>query len=475
MKKKILVVVHTNTWFTEMFRVTMLLLKSQEFEPVVHFVYDYPTIKDDIQKIKALGIQYTVFSDVNQSHKPFLIRWFMKLLGFVSYVLTHPKLRVVSQYFSFGIVVLNSLLRSLNEMSVFKKVIRQNDIKLVVMGGDLVGYNTPEVVKAAHTCGIACAIVPSTMSDGTEQAEAYYFDRNFSADAIENKFVAKIWPKWKKQHKQKTLVRLHAAEIINRQLLKLDPPLPWISSSTRGDCIIVESRAMKDYYLRCGIAEKLLQDAGSISNDELAKGFRNQGALRESLLKELGLDLGKKMILTALPPDSLYMTGGRPECEFKTYRELTIFWVEALKKKASNYNIVISLHPSVNIEDFRYLESENVKISGKSIVYLIPLCDIFVASVSSTIRWAIACAKPVVNYDVYIYRYADFMKVKGVIYLDKSKDYLETIQKLNEDNEFLTSVQNQIATEASYWGNTDGREGERILGVFGDLIASRGK
>lgn len=474
MKKKILVVVHTNTWFTEMFRVTQLLLKSQEFEPVVHFVYDYPTIKDDIEKIKALNLQYIVFSNINQTHMPFLIRWFMKILAFVSYVLTHPKLRTVSKYFSFGIVVVNSLLRSLNEISIFKKVIVQTDARLVVMGGDLVGYNTPEVVKASHACGVACVIVPSTMSDGTEQAEAYYFDRNFSAEAIENRLVAKIWPKWKKQHKQKTLVRLHAAEIINRQLLKLDPPLPWISSSTRGDCIIVESLAMKDYYLRCGIAENLLQDAGSISNDELAKALHNQNVLRQNLVKELGLDLEKKMILTALPPDSLYMTGGRPECEFKTYRELTIFWIETLRK-ASHYNIIISLHPSVNIEDFRYLESENVKISGKSIVHLIPLCDVFVASVSSTIRWAIACAKPVVNYDVYIYRYADFMKVKGVIYLDQSKEYVNTIQKLNEDQQFVASVQNQIATEASYWGNTDGREGERILGVFRNLIAARGK
>ncbi len=32
---------------------------------------------------------------------------------------------------------------------------------------------------------------------------------------------------------------------------------------------------------------------------------------------------------------------------------------------------------------------------------LVPLCSLYVASVSATIRWAIACGKPVVNYDVY--------------------------------------------------------------------------
>lgn len=469
MKKTVLVVVHTNTWFTEMFRVVQLLLKSQDLVPVVYFVHNYPTIQQDIAKIRSLNVEFAVLSEMNEKSRPFLIRGSMRALGFISYILTHPKLRRVAKYFSFGILLLNSILRSLNEISLFKKVFMQKNAYLIVMGGDLVGYNTPEVVKAAHACGLACVIVPSTMSDGTEQAEAYYFDRNFSANIAENRFVSRIWPKWKKHHKEKTLVRLHAVEILNRQILKMDPPLPWVSSSSRADCVIVESQAMKDYYIRCGIEVQKLRDAGSISNDDLARGLKNKERLREILNEELDLDPQKKVILTALPPDSLYMTGGRPECEFKTYKELTIAWVEALKK-ANQFNVVISLHPSVNAEDFRYLESENVKISSQSIVHLIPVCDLFVASVSSTIRWAIACAKPVINFDVYIYRYADFMKVNGVIYLDRYADYNNTIQKINSEPAFHSHVQSQIATEASYWGNTDGQEGERILNIFRNFL-----
>lgn len=473
MKNTVLIVVHTNTWFTEMLRVTQLLLKSPDFVPVVCFVYNYPTLAQDIFKIKDLGVEHFVFFELNKQNRPFLVKWFLKSLEFVSYVLTHPKFRNAAKYFSFGVVVVNSILRSLNEISIFKKVFLQKDAKLIVMGGDLVGYNTPEVVKAAHACGLACIIVPSTMSDGTEQAEAYYFDRNYSADLAENKIVSRLWPKWKKHHKEKTLVRLNAVEILNRQLLKMDPPLPWISSSSHADCVIVESRAMEDYYLRCGIEAKKLRDAGSLSNDDLAHGLQNQNNLRKNLFDELGLNPEKKMILTALPPDSLYMTGGRPECEFKNYRDLTLAWIEELKK-ASQFNVVISLHPSVNIEDFRYLESESVKISSHSIVHLIPLCDLFVASVSSTIRWAIACAKPVVNFDVYVYHYdGDFMKVKGVIYLERYADYQKTIQKFNNESEYLGDVQRQIASESSCWGNTDGQEGERILKVFRDFIPRR--
>lgn len=470
MKKKILIVVHINTWFTEMYRVTQQVLKSDDLIPVVYFIYNYPTIENDIQKIKNLGVDYVVFSDVNEKTNSFVYKKFMKGLGYISYALTHPRLIRFAKYYSFGILLMNSVLRSLNEIKIFKKMIRQKNASLVVMGGDLVGYNTPEVVKAAHACGLACVIVPSTMSDGTEQAEAYYFDQSFSAESVENKLVSRIWPKWKKHHKEKTLVRLNAVEIVNRQLLRMDPPLPWVSSSSRADCVIVESQAMKDYYQRCGIEAQKLRDAGSISNDDLARGLQNQSNLRKNLLGELSLNPEKKIILTALPPDSLYMTGGRPECEFKNYRDLTVAWIEELKK-ASAFNVVISLHPSVNIEDFRYLESETVKISPHSIVHLIPLCDLFVASVSSTIRWAIACAKPVVNFDVYVYRYADFMKVKGVIYLDRFADYQKTMAKFNTEPAYLTEVQTQIASEASYWANTDGKEGERILNVFRDFVS----
>lgn len=478
MKKKILIVVHTNTWFTEMERVTDLVRGSTNFIPLVHFAYSYPTIDKDIKKLKLKGVGYT--TSVKEITFKAPTSFVSKLVWVANNYLERIfKFRKIWRYFlnfmNPVIAPFVGIFRSLEDIKYYQKLIRDLDISAVVMGGDLVGYNTPEIVKAAYKANKACVIVPSTMSDGTEQAEAYFFDSNFSADKLLNRFAGWLWPKWKKYHKGKWLVRVPALQIFNRQLLKLDPPLPWISSSTRADAIAVESKAMRDYYKRCGIEEKWLKETGSVANDSMFHILKNKTILRNELISELKLSSDKKIILTALPPDSLYMKGGRPACEFKDYRKLTEFWIQTLAK-VKNFNIVVSLHPSVDIEEFRYLESENVRISKKSIVELIPLCDVFVASVSSTIRWAITCGKPVINYDVYVYKYTDFNHVKGVILLEKSEEYEMALAKLDDfSSGYLEFIQKEIQSESSHWGQLDGLEGQRILNLFAEEIDKKKK
>lgn len=472
MKKKILIVVHTNTWFTEMYRVADFLLRSEAYTPMMHFAYSYPTIDRDIQKLISQNIAYTLYSDTKYLPQNRVFNFYVKSLDLCVRILSARKLKFITRYFSSAVVLLHSISKSIQEIDYFQNLIQETQASLVVMAGDLVGYNTPEVVKAAHLAGRSCVIVPSTMSDGTEQAEAYYFDPQFSCTRWLNRVAGMIWPKWKKFHKGKWMVRLPAEQIMNRQILHLDPPLPWISSSSRADAIAVESLAMKDYYLRCGILSELLRETGSLANDNLAGVAQQKNILKSRLLDELGLDPRKKILLTALPPDFLYMPGGRPECEFKNYQDLKKFWIQSLSQ-ADQFNTVISLHPSVNIEDFRDLENDHVKISSLSIVNLLPLCDVFVASVSSTIRWAITCAKPTINYDVYVYRYTDFNAVKGVVYLDKSQDFVTTINKINSDAAYLSFLQNEIQSEAAQWGSLDGLEGKRMLELFEELIQKR--
>lgn len=468
MKKNILLVVHTNTWFTEICRVAILLKNSSIYSPIIHFAYSYPTITADKQKLDSLQIPYTQIPERLVIDGHIFFKFIERALSQIIRLLNLRPLRKLTKFVTPIFKINHFLLTSFSEISFYKRYIQQKEISLVVMAGDLVGYNTAEVAKAARNSKISCVIVPSTMSDGTEQAEAYFFDNNFCYDYGLNKLAGKVWPKWKKQHKGKWLVRLPAEQIFCRQILDLDPPLPWVSSSTRADCIAVESRAMKDYYLRCGIAPGLLKETGSLANDGLAQRLQDKEQLKNKLLTELGLDPSKKMVLTALPPDFLYMPGGRPECEFKNYRELTLFWIQELAAM-KNFNIVISLHPSVDIEEFRYLESGNVKIYKETIINLIPLCDVFVASVSSTIRWAIACAKPVINYDVYVYRYSDFTAVNGVVYMDKKAQYVEALRRLNQEPEYLKSLEELIQKDASYWGNLDGQEGHRLLKLFDQL------
>jgi CDP-glycerol glycerophosphotransferase (TagB/SpsB family) len=128
-----------------------------------------------------------------------------------------------------------------------------------------------------------------------------------------------------------------------------------------------------------------------------------------------------------------------------------------------NFNVVIRLHPRMKIEDFMFVEDYGIKVAAWDTADLIPLCDIYVASVSATIRWAITCGKPVINYDVYRYRYQDFTQVKGVITIEEKYDFIKVLSRLTNDMDYYNEIATAQRQEAKYWSNLDGKSEERLL------------
>ena len=100
---------------------------------------------------------------------------------------------------------------------------------------------------------------------------------------------------------------------------------------------------------------------------------------------------------------------------------------------------------------------------------MVPACDIYVASISSTIRWAIACGKPVLNYDVYRYRYTDFLNVPGVLATEEQAEFRAMLQHLVDDPGYRRCLAGKQGTVASHWGLLDGRAGERMLALVDQL------
>jgi hypothetical protein len=96
----------------------------------------------------------------------------------------------------------------------------------------------------------------------------------------------------------------------------------------------------------------------------------------------------------------------------------------------------------------------------------VPLCDLYVASVSSTIRWAIACGKPVINYDVYQYGYADYVGVAGVLLVRTRMEFRDALRKLSGDASVRDKLAERQRNDSSRWGMLDGRSGRRIVALL---------
>jgi hypothetical protein len=341
---------------------------------------------------------------------------------------------------------------------------------VLVLPEDNVEYATAPLIQAAHARGVPSLVVPYTLADALEPAEAYWENPSHSARRPLNRLMTRLYPHWRFRHRGRDLVRLTAGHVFAQERLGLAPPLPWVLNSGAADAVALESDAVRDYYLRAGLPPERLRVTGSLRQDEAHRSLPTAAEERERLLGELGLPGGRPLFLSALPPNQY--PERRPECEFRRYDDLVRAWVSALAG-LGRCNVVVSLHPRIPYEEMRHLESEGVRIAPGDVARLIPLCDCFVASVSATICLAIACGKPVVNYDVYRFRYRDFVEVGGVLTMETLEAFQQTLRRLAEDREFYREVEARQEDCRERWGRLDGGAAERLMGLLEQLAPAR--
>jgi glycosyltransferase involved in cell wall biosynthesis len=239
-------------------------------------------------------------------------------------------------------------------------------------------------------------------------------------------------------------------------------------NSGSADALTVESAFMEAYYRREGLPPPRLVVTGAISDDTLAEHLQDAPARRAALCAELGLPADRRLILCALPDDRLSLRAS--QAEFADYPALVQFVVQTLAA-TPGCNVVVRLHPRASYEAHRYIEQWGVRISRRDTAALVPLCDIYVASVSATIRWAIACGKPVVNYDVYRLRLTDYADAPAVIRVEDHAEFAATLHRLAADDAFYAEMRRRQQTDAPRWGQLDGQAGLRILKCLDTVIS----
>lgn len=455
---KALIVVHNPTWFTELSQLAEALRRSPGRE-VATYVADYghPSMDDIASASRVRGIRCYLEADLHPSRRR----------RGPGVLLSKLARRTIGRQGTSELTDLLDSFLSLREARAHARAIaRLERPDVAVLGGDMPGYSTSAFIRGFHDECVPSVLVSSTMSNGLEQAEVYGGAPLHHADSRwQARLAARVFPHWVKTHKGLRILYSRPGRILAMEMLGFSPPNPWVFNSGYADAIAMESEAMVDYYVEAGLPRSNMVLTGSPSDDAMARNVENAAALRAQLYAELGLPPGKPMLLVALVPDFLYVTGGRPQCDFKTYPELVDFFLGSLAEQ-STYNVVVALHPSVKPETMRHLERDAMRIATRRTAQLVPLCDVYVASISSTIRWAIACGKPVLNYDVYRYRYTDFLGVPGVVATEERDEYRHLIRRFATEPQFVEDLRRRQQSVAHRWGRLDGGSTRRLIGLL---------
>ncbi len=453
-----LLVINTTTYFTGLVEVGRLLQKKSPYKPIFYFTQPYDQYEEHIAICEKEGMQTRCsFKKVN-------------IINRDATRLTRNQTRIkkgmLALYRNFWVGFTYEMLNYARECIKINRLLRQIKPALLILAGDNIGYNTDIFVKRGHKQGIPSAIIPLWMTNANEPAEAYYSNPAYDGNRLANRIVGWLDPKWTMTHRGKKLIRWPAFKILAMKLFGLVPPLPWILNSSHADMILAAHRAMEKLMRQVGIKASQMRLTGSIIDDMMTDNIIHLEVRRKALYEKLGLSPEKPILLCALPPQILYVFA-RAQCDFKNYEDLVEFWITSLAQ-TKNYHVVISLHPAISYEDMRYIEERGVKISRDKIIDLIPLCDLFIASMSATINFAVACGKPTINYDVYRFRDI-YSKFKGVLDTEEKEGFLLLLEQLTKNKNFYAEVSAKQQTEADQCGILDGKSGDRILQCINEL------
>jgi hypothetical protein len=473
--QRVLLVIQTNTYFTGLFPLGMMLKRSKTFRPVFLFG-DYPTIQNDIEICNQNDLEcilssevftspnsesfhrYSFFNDVQGHH--------LKLRKIFCVFIQKVIIKVAYRFASLMGINLEIYYLLKNQILEYRKFLRKERVSLVAMAADN-RYDQSVIIKASHLENIRVIILPQYMASSLEWLEFVRENPKHQCNTRGNVLIGLLYPRWVAKYKGKKLIALPGEQVLAQERLNIAPPLPWILHSGYSDAIALESEAACKFGISLGLPPEKMIVTGSITLDLIATILSKLLKEREKLFKRSNLKSNQPIILSALPPDSLYM--GRPECDFVDYSDLVEFWCRALAS-ITTYNSLIVLHPSACYEEFKYIEAFGVKIVRGPTAIMIPMCDIFVSSVSATIQWAIACGKPVINYDVYRYRYIDYNCADGVIRTEEKSGFLNTLKKLTSDSKYYNEISDKQKAIAREWGILDGKAGERLINLFESLL-----
>lgn len=331
--------------------------------------------------------------------------------------------------------------------------------QLIILPEENVEYETSVLVKKGHAQGAKSLVLPFTIGNVREAAESYRTSNQHHMTGLYNQIFGKLYPQWIHHHQGIELLRLPAPQALAIQQLGYAPPKPWLPQSGFANIIGLESHALYEQAIASGLPVDRLHVCGAVRLDDLYMPLQEVRRRRKRLLNQLGLQDRRMLILCALPPDQ--DPASRPECEFTSYLQLAQFFVLTLTKYP-RANVLVNPHPRCPAAIVSKLKRLGVNVVRRDIASLIPLCDLYVASVSATIPLALACGKPVINYDVYRYRYDDFDGATGVKTVFSRDAYIDATHQ---------AVMGRFAPEpTTQWGMVDGRSGERILQLLDALL-----
>lgn len=229
----------------------------------------------------------------------------------------------------------------------------------------------------------------------------------------------------------------YAYEVFAMILLRLLPPHPWTKGKNFAAVTGVEDYHQFDRLVQAGIPTERLSVTGHVDCDMLFAS--TQGRSRDAFFSEYGFDSNKKLIIVS--PVQLF-----EHQEVETWEE-QVLETDYFVRSATDtgHNVLVVLHPKMDRQRYAYLETQfPCRIHRGETATAVPFGDIFVASGSTTLLWAVQCGLIGVNVGIYKFRIDAFFYLKSVINIFEREALGGLLSRLTGDGAYFQECSQNV-------------------------------
>jgi len=344
-----------------------------------------------------------------------------------------------------------------------KKVLVEADPVSVVVTGDrhqADGWE-PAVLKACKELNIPTVIPPVSFTANIEGLPVTRRNRKiFRADNF-----PEVKAKYPKQYIYddvgKSNIFFYPPFLIEA-LAKNDmlPENPWVMGGGHSTFVLADGEETKERYIKLGCKPGKIIVTGHPVHDNLYSLYKNRQNLRNSLNQKYSFAPDKKLIIIALP--QLAEHGIK---DWKAHWDEIRFLCDTFLQQEAN--CFISLHPKMKHAKYKFIEDEyNIPISKRPLSEILPAADIFAATFSSTIQWAVLSQIPSIVFDFYGLNYTMYDYLTGTRIINKKTELPGEVEKLIKDENYYTHMAAEQKKFSGYISPFDGKCMERIADVI---------
>ncbi len=288
--------------------------------------------------------------------------------------------------------------------------------------------------------------------------KSQYFAKSFSGRLVE-----KTFPNWILNYDGRSLLFLPLSISLAAQVMGIMPANPWTIGGGAATKMAVESQRLLYLLTEQGIPPEKMIVLGKPSVDLIFEQMQKVDLI--DLRTELGINDKMSVLLCAVPQLAEHDLLSWEE----HWREIEFLF--AALTRQPNSVVILSLHPKSSPVDYQPLADQYGAIIASQRIYtLLPLCDIFFATYSSTVIQAIGLGKPVIVVDFYGLNYDFYDQEPGVLVIKDKEIFSPTIESILLDQKYYDKLASAQQKRASEWILLDGHCTKRTVNLIYQMV-----